>query len=83
MRLTLPATPAQYPDGRRRFGGSGRFWGRGEVRSGLKVSEVEILQEGVVGQSTIWVSQATPNKHLQPNCYPLVFELCLASQVGV
>jgi hypothetical protein len=54
-----------------------------KVRSRLKVSEVESLQVAVVGQSTIWDSQATPNKHLQPNCYRPFYEIQLASQVGV
>ena len=83
MKLILPATAAQCPDRRRRFGQCGRFWVGAEVRSGLKVSEVESLSEAAVGKSRLWVSQATPNKHLQPNCYRPFFELCLASQVGV
>ena len=81
MKLILPATAAQCPDRRRRFGQCGRFWVGAEVRSGLKVSEVESLSEAAVGKSRLWVSQATPNKHLQPNCYRPFFEIHIARQI--
>jgi hypothetical protein len=80
LKLALPATAAQCPDGRRQLGWEAGGMVEGEDKPGLTDREVESLWEAAVGQSGLWVSQATPNKRLQPNCYRRIFEPLLAGK---
>jgi hypothetical protein len=73
MKLILPATAAQCPDGRRGLGQRGRFWGRREVRSGLKVSEVESLEVVVVLPEPLKGQPRHAQQAFAAELLPLVF----------